>query len=31
MGEKRAMVDPERCLMCGYCVPHCPQFALRLY
>jgi uncharacterized protein len=28
--DGRAVVDPERCLLCGYCVPHCPQFQIRL-
>lgn len=25
-----ARVDPGRCILCGYCGPHCPQFAIRM-
>jgi predicted aldo/keto reductase-like oxidoreductase len=28
--DSKACPDPELCLLCGYCVPYCPQFALRL-
>lgn len=28
--EKKAVVDEERCILCGYCVPVCPKFALRI-
>jgi ferredoxin len=28
--EGKASADPELCLLCGYCVPFCPQFSLRL-
>jgi ferredoxin len=28
--DGKATADPELCLLCGYCVPYCTQFALRL-
>ena len=28
--DQRCQVDRERCLLCGYCAPYCPQFALRV-
>lgn len=26
----RAVVDHQRCLLCGYCGPDCPEFAIRI-
>ncbi len=26
----KAVVDEKRCILCGYCVPTCPKFALRI-
>jgi uncharacterized protein len=28
--EGKAVVDAERCILCAYCAPHCPQFAIRV-
>lgn len=28
--EGKSQVDPERCILCGYCAPHCPLFAIRM-
>lgn len=28
--DKRAWVDRDKCLLCGYCSPHCPEFAIRM-
>ncbi|MDA3810441.1 MAG: aldo/keto reductase, partial [Spirochaetaceae bacterium] len=28
--DGKAIVDPEKCILCGYCVPTCPKFALRI-
>ena len=30
LGEKKAEVDLEKCILCGYCAAHCPQFAIRV-
>lgn len=30
VGEKKAEVNPERCILCGYCAEHCPVFAIRV-
>ncbi len=30
MGEKKAEIDPSKCILCGYCARHCPQFAIRV-
>jgi predicted aldo/keto reductase-like oxidoreductase len=30
MVEGAAMVDPERCVLCGYCGAACPQFVIRV-
>lgn len=30
LGPERAQIDPEKCLLCGYCAPVCPEFALRM-
>jgi aryl-alcohol dehydrogenase-like predicted oxidoreductase/NAD-dependent dihydropyrimidine dehydrogenase PreA subunit len=30
VGEKKAVVDPEKCILCGYCASQCPVFALRV-
>jgi predicted aldo/keto reductase-like oxidoreductase len=26
----KAVIDPEKCLLCGYCSRECPQFAIRI-
>jgi len=28
--DGKAVVDVERCILCGYCAPHCPMFAIRM-
>jgi len=28
--DGKAKVDGERCILCGYCAPHCPQFCIRM-
>lgn len=28
--EGKAVVDETKCIICGYCVPECPKFALRI-
>lgn len=30
MGEKKAVVDAERCVLCGYCAAACPDFVIRV-
>ena len=30
LGEKKAEVDPELCILCGYCAAECPKFAIRV-
>jgi aryl-alcohol dehydrogenase-like predicted oxidoreductase/NAD-dependent dihydropyrimidine dehydrogenase PreA subunit len=30
VGKKKAVVDPEKCILCGYCASQCPVFALRV-
>ena len=30
MTEGRPQVDAEKCVLCGYCTPRCPEFAIRL-
>jgi len=30
MVEGRPQADKEKCVLCGYCTPHCPEFAIRL-
>lgn len=29
--EGRAVADPERCVLCGYCAGECPVFAIKVY
>jgi len=29
-GEIKALVDHDKCLLCGYCTPRCPEFAIRV-
>ena len=29
-GEKSPVVDHARCVLCGYCAPVCPKFAIRI-
>jgi predicted aldo/keto reductase-like oxidoreductase len=29
IGDK-AVVDKDKCILCGYCVPHCRQFCIRM-
>ena len=29
-GEKSPVIDHERCVLCGYCAPVCPRFAIRI-
>lgn len=28
--DGKAQVDHDRCILCGYCAPHCPLFAVRV-
>jgi predicted aldo/keto reductase-like oxidoreductase len=28
--DGKAVIDPEKCLLCGYCSKECPQFAIRV-
>ena len=30
VGEKKAVVDHDKCILCGYCAAVCPVFALRV-
>jgi uncharacterized protein len=30
LGEQKAEIDQEKCILCGYCAPHCPQFSIRV-
>ncbi len=30
MGAERAVVDPEKCVLCGYCVAHCKEFCIKV-
>lgn len=30
MGEKKAQVDLDRCILCGYCAASCPNFMIRV-
>lgn len=30
MGEKHAVINPDKCLTCGYCIGECPEFAIRM-
>lgn len=30
VGEKKAVVDLDKCILCGYCASQCPVFALRV-
>ncbi|MFC1541418.1 aldo/keto reductase [Candidatus Latescibacterota bacterium] len=30
LGEKKAEVDTELCILCGYCAADCPKFAIRV-
>lgn len=30
LGEKKAEVDLEKCIFCGYCAPECSVFAIRI-
>ena len=30
LGERKAEIDAEKCIMCGYCAAHCPEFAIRV-
>jgi aryl-alcohol dehydrogenase-like predicted oxidoreductase len=30
MVEGKPQVDTEKCVLCGYCTPRCPEFAIRL-
>ncbi len=30
MVEGKSSVDESKCLLCGYCTPHCPEFAIRV-
>ena len=28
--DGKCEVDRDRCILCGYCAPHCPEFAIRM-
>lgn len=28
--EDKAVADHDKCILCGYCAPHCPYFAIRV-
>jgi len=28
--DGKAVVDHDRCILCGYCAPHCPMLAIRM-
>ncbi len=30
IGNERMEVDAKRCILCGYCIPECHQFAIRI-
>ncbi|GAG29100.1 unnamed protein product, partial [marine sediment metagenome] len=30
LGEEKAEVDEELCILCGYCAAECPKFAMRV-
>jgi len=30
MGENKPVIDPEKCILCGYCAAVCPAFAIRV-
>jgi ferredoxin len=30
VGEKKAVVDQDKCILCGYCAASCPVFCLRV-
>ncbi|MEW6522853.1 MAG: aldo/keto reductase [Bacillota bacterium] len=30
LAEGRCRVDPDRCILCAYCAPFCPEFAIRV-
>jgi len=30
LGEERAQIDADKCILCGYCAEVCPQFAIRV-
>ena len=30
MGDIKAEVDESKCILCGYCAPECPEFAIRV-
>lgn len=30
MVDGKAVVDHERCILCGYCAPHCQRLAIRM-
>ncbi|HAE38342.1 MAG TPA: aldo/keto reductase, partial [Candidatus Riflebacteria bacterium] len=29
-GEKTPAIDHASCILCGYCAPVCPKFAIRI-
>lgn len=29
-GEGKGLIDPEKCVQCGYCISACPSFAVRV-
>lgn len=30
LGERKAAVNGDKCILCGYCAPECPEFAIRI-
>ncbi|MCG0277558.1 MAG: aldo/keto reductase [Thermanaeromonas sp.] len=30
LNQGKARIDPEKCILCGYCTEVCPQFAIRM-